>query len=383
MTKPLVIDADTHVLEPPDLWKEHTEARYRDRVPYIGRGADGKQVLMGLEGEIAPQTVGGIDKSIAEFGTKSVGHVGAFGVQWSGAPIDIEYESVTEGFDPTARLAYMDREGIDATGLYPSIGLLLGGLRDPVFAAAVYRGYNRWLADFCRPAKHRLFGAAMIPMMDVDRAIEELDFAVKELGLPLIFLRPNPYAGRLLHDPYFTPFWHRVEDYGVGVAMHSGSADDMPTVAMDRFGAKMTTRHIVSHTMEIMLSMVSIVYCGLAARHPKLRFAFFEGGGGWVPGWMDRMDRHFDKSYFDVAIDRRPSDIVREQCWICFDPAEGSLGWAAEYLGTDRVMWATDYPHPDGVPDGAGLIRANTRLDAAAKAQILGANAAAFYGVAR
>jgi predicted TIM-barrel fold metal-dependent hydrolase len=352
-------------------------------VPYIERGHDGMQLLKNFEKTAVDEaTVGGIKQSMAEFGTSSVGHAGAFGVQWTGAEIDIDYESVREGFDSIARIAYMDREGVDAAALYPTMGLLLGGFRDPELAAAVYRAYNRWLADFCKPYRNRLYGAAMIPLQDRDLAIKELTFAMEDLELPLIVLRPNPYAGRVLHDPYFMPFWERVESYGAAVAIHSGSADDMPTVAMDRFGSKMTTRHLVSHTLEIMLAMASIVYGGPASLHPNLRFAFFEGGGGWVPGWIDRMDRHFDKAYADVTLDRRPSDIFRQQCWVCFDPAEGSLAWAADYLGPDRVLWATDFPHPDGVPNGADLIRENAGLSKEAKELILGANASQFYRVA-
>ena len=139
-----------------------------------------------------------------------------------------------------------------------------------------------------------------------------------------------------------------VQELDVSVAIHSGSAGDMPTVGMDRFGDWFLTRHIVTHTMEVMMSAVSIVFCGVCERFPAIRFGFFEGGGGWIAGWLDRFDRHHEKVFADSKLSIPPSDIFKRQCWIAFDPGERALPNIAEYIGSDRVLYASDYPHPDG-----------------------------------
>src|SRR6266850_517460 len=88
--------------------------------------------------------------------------------------------------------------------------------------------------------------------------------------------------------------------------------------------------------------------------HPKLRVGFLESGGGWIAPWLDRMDRHFDDQGFnDSGLKTRPSELFQRNCWISFEPVEGSLKVLADYIGPHKIMWATDYPHPDGFFPGA------------------------------
>jgi uncharacterized protein len=368
-----VFDADSHVLEPPHLWSEYTDPAYRDRVPKFAVSAEGKDIVH-VPG--APDRVSG--PTLFE---KSVGHLGAFGAAWGKGPLDIRYLECQGGYDPHARIAHMDLEGIDAAALFPSVGLLLGGLEEPQHAAAIYRAYNRWLADFCRPYPDRLVGIAMIPLQSVELAIEEVRFARKTLGMTTGFIRPNPYGGRLVSDPVYKPFWQEVQELDFGIAVHTGSAGDMPTIGMDRYGNQFMTRHIVTHTMENMLAMLNIVFCGVCEDFPKIRFGFFEGGGGWVAGWLDRMDRHYLKVFSDDRLTAPPSEIFKRQCWIGFDPAENALPYIVDYIGADRVFFTTDYPHPDGIPDAVRFIRDNAKLSAEAKQLILTDNAKTFFQV--
>jgi len=265
--------------------------------------------------------------------------------------------------------------------LFPGIGLVLGGLEDPEFAAACYRAYNRWLADFCSAHPDRLIGAAMVPLQSVSHAIQELKYAREQLGLKTIFVRPNPYQGRMHHHTDFQPFWQEVQNLDVAVAIHSGSAGDMPTTGMEHFGKWFMTRHIVTHTMDVMQTMLSLVFCGVCESFPNIRFAFFEGGGGWVAGWLDRMDRHFQKVFYDGVLTDKPSNIFKRQCWIAFDPTEPALPYIAEYIGHDKILWSSDYPHPDGFPNGASHILNNPRLTEDNKRAILGGNALSFYNL--
>ena len=98
--------------------------------------------------------------------------------------------------------------------------------------------------------------------------------------------------------------------------------------------------------------------CGICDRFPKLRVGFMEAGGGWIAGWLDRMDRCFDDiGLNDTGLTLRPSDIFRRQCFISFEPVERALPLLADYIGRENILWATDYPHADGFTDAPGLLK--------------------------
>src|SRR5207302_1952975 len=143
------------------------------------------------------------------------------------------------------------------------------------------------------------------------------------------------------------------EDLDFSIGFHEGASSGMPTVGVDRFEGR-GARHIISHTMEMMLACMSVIWGGVCERHPKIRIAFLESGGGWIAPWLDRMDRHFDDQGFnDSGLTTRPSELFQRNCWITFEPVEGSIKALADYIGPHKILWATDYPHPDGFFPGA------------------------------
>jgi len=263
------------------------------------------------------------------------------------------------------------------------MGLFAGAVHDPDLAAALCRAYNRWLADYCRPYPDRLFGIAMLPMQSVEHAIQEMKFARQELGMRGGFMRPNPYNNRLIHDPVYEPFWSAAEEYDFSIGFHEGGSSGMPTVGIDRFEGR-AAKHIVSHTMEMMLACLSMIWGGVVERHSKLRVGFLESGGGWVAPWLDRMDRHFDDQGFnDSGLKTRPSELFKRNCWISFEPVEGSLRVLADYIGPHKILWATDYPHRDGFFPGA-LDMVRQRLEGTSpetQHQVLAGGAMGFYGL--
>src|SRR3989442_538948 len=117
----------------------------------------------------------------------------------------------------------------------------------------------------------------------------------------------------------------------------------------------------------------------------EMRFARKELGmrGGWIAPWLDRMDRHFDDEGFnDSNLSMRPSELFQRNCWISFEPVEGSLSVLADYIGPHKILWATDYPHPDGFFPGAPkLIADRPELSAQTKREILAGGARRFYGL--
>jgi predicted TIM-barrel fold metal-dependent hydrolase len=369
-----VIDADGHVLEPPDLWEQYIEPRFRDRCPKLFILENGAEVLR-VEGDAALDF--GHGKKPITFGV-----TGSFGARDGSVSPRIPYhQGKAGGFDPHARIPDMDAEGIDAAFLYPTLGLFIACIEDdPELAAADCRAYNRWLADYCKAYPERLFGNAMLPLVSVEAAIEEMRFAANQLGMRSGFIRPNPYGKRTLHDPSLYPLWEAAQEMDFAMAVHGGAASGMAAMGEDRFRG-MATGHCATHTFEMMAAAMSFVMCGICDRFPRLRVAFLEAGGGWITGWLDRMDRHFDDVGFnDTKLTTRPSDAFRRQCFISFEPTETSLKLLAEHIGPDHILWATDYPHPDGFIDAPGMIRKmGLRPDILNKVMAEGAKK--FYGL--
>ncbi len=362
-----VIDSDGHILEPLDLWDNYLEPAYRDQAPKMFVDTDGKE-RMRIEGKVLG-------------GPKGLGLLGAIGARDDESLNNMRYvDGKAGGFDPHARMKDMDLDGIDAAFLYPSIGLFSGAVQDPTLAAALCRAYNRWLADYCSAYPERLFGVAMLPMQSVELAVKEMHFARKELGMRGGFIRPNPYNERMLDHPAYDPMWAAAQELDFSLGIHEGTGGGMPQVGVERFEGR-GAKHIISHTMEMMLAAMSIIWGGVCDRFPEVRVGFLESGGGWIAPWLDRMDRHFDdKGFNDSGLSMRPSELFQRNCWISFEPVEGSLNVLADYIGPNKILWATDYPHPDGFFPGAPkMIADRPELSDETKHGILAGGAKAFY----
>ena len=247
-----VIDADGHILEPLDLWDNYIDPAFRDRAPRIMKGENGKERLV-----IEEQTVGDSQRGI--------GRIGAVGARQG--VVEAEHNGLqgrqARRLRSAQRIPDMDADGIDAAFLYPSLGLFSGAIHDPKLAAATCRAYNRWLADYCKPYPDRLFGVAMLPLQDVDLTIKEMTFARKELGMRGGFIRPNPYNEKMIHHPHYERFWAAAEDLDMSIGFHERASSGMPTVGVDRFEGR-GARHIISHTMEMMLACMSVIWGGVA-----------------------------------------------------------------------------------------------------------------------
>ena len=198
-----------------------------------------------------------------------------------------------------------------------------------------------------------------------------------------IFVRPNPYNNKMIHHPDYARFWTAVEDLDMAVGFHEGGNSGMDQVGMDRFETR-GARHIVTHTMEMMMACLGMIWGGVIDKHQKLRVGFLESGGGWIVPWLERMDRHFDDQGFnDSGLSMRSSEIFQRNCWISFEPVEGSLRVLADYIGPHKILWATDYPHPDGFFPGAPeMVRQKlTGLSENTRQQVMAGGAMGFYNL--
>jgi predicted TIM-barrel fold metal-dependent hydrolase len=356
------IDADGHVTEPPDLWQQYMDPTSRDRAPRFVTEADGtERILVEATERVFPGGFGGA-------------------TSFGGRPAGGYLSGLKGGFDPHVRIGDMDTDEVDAAFLYPSMALqFINFVNDPSLAAAICRAYNRWLAEYCAACPDRLFGVAMLPMQSVESAIDEARFARDELGMRAGFMRPNPVHGRNIYDPFYDPVWAVAQDLDLAIGLHEGTAPGVPSLGVDRFEGVAIT-HTVGHTFEMMAACAGLIMTGVCERFPRLRFGYLESGGGWVAAWLDRMDRHVKGALDDTRLRVRPSEYFQRQCWISFEPVEGSLAVLADYIGPDKILWATDYPHLDGFPGAPKLIR-SLGMSEETERSVLAEGAIRFYNL--
>jgi uncharacterized protein len=311
------------------------------------------------------------------------------------------------GHDPKARIDDMDGDGIDAVVLYPSLAMFFGpsdeipALHDAAFVADCQRAYNDWLADFCAYEPTRLFGVGAVPLQDVGRACTEVEHAA-ERGLRAVFVRPSAYVDELpLNHSVYDDFWSTCERLGVPVAFHPAVHVDTPgacrkfglvalsenatvtNMAMDEIHGGSALGQAVGNPVDMIVTIGRLLMGGVCERFPRLKLVFLESSGGWVPSLLERMDEQVQA----FPLERRwisllPSEYFARQCYVSFEPEEWNLAAAAERLGTDRILWASDYPHPEyhpGIVDE--LSERIASLARADRARILGSNAIECYGL--
>ena len=194
----------------------------------------------------------------------------------------------------------------------------------------------------------------MVPFQDPAAAVAELRRAREELGFVAAFVRPNPCLGRTLVDPANEPFWAAAEELGVAVAVHEGLQMAVPPLGSDRHPTNVLVLHAISHTLEQMLACAQLIGLGVLERHPALRVVFLEAGGGWAPYWLARLD-HQVPSYHRYApgLSLLPSEYFARQCWVSFEIDEDTLPALVPFVGDDRIVWGSDYPHADSTFPGA------------------------------
>ncbi len=358
-----VIDADGHVLEPPEAW-ERLDERARPRI------------------EVDPNGFGHVVVGDQEILGVPLGQLGTPGSKMSDLDKARPFsEAQPGGFDPEQRLVDMDSEGIDAAVLFPTVGLYAWAVTDTDAAIGIARAYNDWLASYCATDPERLFGAAMVPLQDPAAAAAELRRAHDELGFTACFVRPNPCRGRILADRAHEPLWEAAEELDVTVGIHEGSSVIIPTLGHERAMDPLVL-HAVSHSFEEMLACAQLISTGVLERHPRLRFAFLESHGSWAPFWLERLDEQVH-GFGDYCPEMKlkPSEYFARQCWISFEIDEPTLPALVPFVGEDRVIWGSDYPHHDATFPGAVKTLRDTiaPLPQSIQAKVLGENARTLY----
>jgi predicted TIM-barrel fold metal-dependent hydrolase len=258
------------------------------------------------------------------------------------------------GCSAEAYLRCMDTEGIDGVVLYPSMGLYVPYLPelDAKASAAACHAYNDWMASYTATDPSRLAGVGIAPLADVQLAVQETRHAA-ELDLPGVMVRPNHVYGRSLGAREYDPLYDVFEETGLVLAVHEGLGVRAPTIGRD-VSETFAVRHAMSHPMEQMAAMASLMLEGALERHPGMRVAFLESGTGWLPYWLARLDGHAEwmRDTETAGLSLAPSEYFSRQCAISTDPDDPLAAWVVSQVGADHVVWASDFPHPDAMyPD--------------------------------
>lgn len=270
------------------------------------------------------------------------------------------------GCDAEAYLACMDRQGIDAAVLYPSIGLFAPFA--PGVSPADQRdrclAYGEWITEYCSTDPTRLAGVGILPLLDVGHARSVAKVGVAA-GLCAMLARPNHLFGRSLASPDYDPLYADLAASDTVLAIHEGLGVG-GTIGRDRIEANGPTggeggtggfaiRHALSHPMEQMAAMAGLMLGGVLERHPTLRVAFLESGTGWLPYWLARLDdhAHWMAESECAELSRKPSEYFARQCVISTDPEDSLAAFTTSVVGADHLMWASDFPHPDAEYPGA------------------------------
>lgn len=399
-----IVDADVHVNEPHDLWERYLEPGLRHLAPTYRQRETPKEDPVAETSRrarlyLACQRAGvefeAVERALERAGPAlnqmEIGGELLLGPAmqrvWGQAAADgfLHYlPEIAAEFSAASYVERLRKMNVERAFLYPSAGLVVLAVdgMEPRLAAALMRAYNSWLHDFCAHEPHLLRGVGALSRHDPEAMVAELE-RIAGWGWTAVTFRAEPVGGRLLSDPAYEPFWSRCEELGIAVSLHGGPHSRLPTVGSERFRTHFAL-HACAHPMEQMLALLTLIEGGVLERHPKLRVAFLEGGSGWLPFWLWRLDHEFSHNGWDVKehVRMKPSDYFRRQCFIVCEPEEPALELVIQTVGEGCVLYGSDYPHLDHPPHmdrDAGLL--SERLSPRVAQRILWDNGCRFYGL--
>ena len=331
-----VFDADAHVIYPPDLWGTYLDKRFVHR---IGRC----QPIPGFD-SYNPVTV---DGRPTQHDTIRYGRFQEL-VGWTADDMARKYGGcVAAGFTGDTVADALAVDGIDMAVIYgPEYDLWVEGI-DPELQAAMVRAYNRWGAVMRDASKGRVLVSSPIPLVDVSRALDEIRHAHDELGVRTFWARPDTFNQRTLGDRYYDPIWELLQDFDVPFATHEFMGLRGTSFGHDRFHS-FVEWHASVHTFEAMGAMLSMIVHGVFERFPKLRVAYMEAGCGWAPSWLDRIDEQIElapKEFPELSMSA--TEYFKRNCWVTIECEDKFVADVTRWLGDDRVLYESDFPHPD------------------------------------
>lgn len=347
-----IIDADTHFTEPFDLWTKRAPAAFRDRMPQVKEGPDGR-----------PKWVVDGDVVLANAGAGSIVDKDGNKVKFWDTDImnGITSEEAHAGANEvTARLALMDSQGIYAHIVYPNVAGFGAGrllrLEDRDLANAVITTYNDAMAEWQAESGDRLLPQALVPFWDIDATVEEIRRCRTELGLRGITMSGEPFNGGLpdLADPHWDPLYEICTELKVPINIHIGSGE---TEGPHKYGERVWPsqdryRSFVLLCVQLELSnsnfLSNLVTSDVLVRWPETKWVSVESGIGWIPYVLERTDYQLTEALPDDSALQRPSawELFRQSVYATFWFEDSGPRSVLQDVGVDNVMFETDFPHP-------------------------------------
>jgi predicted TIM-barrel fold metal-dependent hydrolase len=387
-----LFDVDNHYYETRDCFTRHIEPAMRERAVRVERDAAGvERVLIGDQACLWIDGVFGFDRT-ARPGSLSEQLKSEFSEEYAE---EVEEDIQPAYRDPDARLALMDQQGIEQTFLFPSLGVCVETYMagDVEQTYSNLRAFNRWLEeDWGFAREGRIFAAPMLSLIDVDEAVMEVE-RVLTAGARVICMKPGPVAGRSPADPCFDPVWARLAEARCVVAFHSGNAGytgmqspfwgEDPSPAAHRMSAFQWVTCFADRP--IMDTLAALVLGNLFGRHPALHVLSAENGSLWVPYLVRSLDRMVGMArngpWIGGRLSGRPSRHFRSNIWVSPFP-EDAVAPLIESIGIERVVFGSDFPHPEGLAEPRRYQEQIAELDEADQRRILRENARELLGEA-
>ncbi|NKY45727.1 amidohydrolase family protein [Nocardia cerradoensis] len=386
-----LIDADGHYYEPDDCFSRHIESRFADRTIRVERGTDGLGRIF-LRGQRTFMSVMPGDYASAPGALQGL-FVGGVADGFTHREV-VTSRDHPEFADRSARLAVLDRQGVEATIMLPTLGVAVEyDLRDDVeLTYASLRAFNRWLEeDWGYGADGRLFGVPMLSLLDIDQGVRELH-RVLDAGARMVHLCPGPIAGRSPADPLFDPFWATVSDAGIPVAFHVSNSGyqhfygthwsenpDNPSHQQSplQWALCNTERPVVD-------TLIALTLHNLFGRHPGVKIVSIENGSNWLRPLFKTIDKAAALGrrgpMIGGKLPPRPSEALAEHLWVCPFP-EDDVHDLIDAIGADHVLFGSDFPHPEGLREPRDYLPRLESCDPTVRHQVLRGNTAGLLGL--
>jgi len=335
-----LISTDDHLIEHPKLWSDRLPKRYADVGPKIvemkmGAG-DFMAEVWDYEGRIYPyiglNAVAG--KKPEEFGAEPT-----------------RYDHMLPGcYDPVARIADMDIDGVHAGVSFPSFPRFAGTVflegEDPELALLCVKAWNDYILDeWCPTAPGRLIPMVILPLWSVAESVKEIYRTAAKGSRVIAFVEnPVPLGLPSFHTDHWDPVFRAATDTGQPLSLHFGTSGQAPITAPEAPMAVM----IALFGCNSMYATADLLFSPVFHNHPDLKIMLSEGGIGWVPYMLERMDQTWNKHRFYQNINQsvKPSELFSKHLFGCFIDDQHGLASRHE-VGIDNITWECDYPHSD------------------------------------
>jgi predicted TIM-barrel fold metal-dependent hydrolase len=383
-----VFDADNHLYETRDAFTKFLPDRYRGVVDYVEVRGRTKIVVKGRISNYIPNPTfdvvarpGSMEEYFRHGNPEGKDRRTLFGEPMRSIPAFRE---------PGPRLELMDEQGIDRSLMFPTLASVLEErLRgDPEASHAVIHSLNEWMYETWNfDYKGRIFATPVMTLPIVDRAIEELDWVVAR-GARVVLVRPAPVVGfrgpRSFALPEFDPFWERVVQHGILVALHSSDsgydrfANEWVGTDSEMLPFQPQAFRMLQAWRPVEDAVSSLICHGALSRFPQLKVAVIENGSSWVEPLLQNLADTYKKMPQDFP--EEPVSVFKRQIHI--SPFwEDDLGAVAELVGVDRVLFGSDYPHAEGLANPATYVDDLKGLPAEVSRKIMGGNLARLMNV--